>query len=145
MTGKARRKACGVLMRTPEGRWRRRLACVFGLVAILPYLLASTAWASHARQATAPGLGVGLWVVCTESGAIVADSRGAPVRGADRGPDCACCLLLTFGVLHAPDSFDPASQPPARAAVALTYRDADSSSSPRHVRAGASPRGPPVA
>jgi hypothetical protein len=67
------------------------------------------------------------------------------MRGADRDADCACCLLLTFGVLHAPDSFGAALQPPARAAVALTYRDADESSPRRHWRAGASPRGPPVA
>jgi hypothetical protein len=92
---------------------------VFGLAAILPSLLASMAWASHAREAMAAGLGRDPWVVCTEAGAIAANSRGEPIRGAHADPECACPLLLTQGVVHAPDPVGADLQPPPRSARRL--------------------------
>ncbi len=144
MTGKAKRGAYDISTRASLGRLRRRLACLLGVVAILPNLMASMAWASHARGVTPLGFGTGQVVVCTESGSIVVDSRGEPLPGSHGDSDCACCLLLMQGAAHAPDPGGVAFQPPPRSAVALAYVEAAISTAPRSLRAGAPPRGPPV-
>jgi hypothetical protein len=145
MTGKASRRRYDISTRTSLGRLRRWVVCLLGVAAILPNLMASMAWASHARGVAAFGFGAGQLVVCTEAGSIVVDLRGEPVPQTRGDPDCACCLLLTQGAAHAPDPGGVAFQPPPRSAVVLAYVETAASTAPRSLRAGASPRGPPVA
>jgi hypothetical protein len=130
-----------------RGSLRRRIASLFGLLAILFELVAGTLLATTAEAGTAPFLDEMFGdriVICTGAGMIVLGPDGSPAS--DTGavePLCVFCLPLISGSAAAPVLVALLAMPRA-SDVAIPLVESVLAPNPSPTVSSASPRGPPL-